>query len=173
MKITTKPGYINHIQSLRAFSVLLVFFFHCNLEFFSKGYLGVDIFFVISGYVMTKILEENYFKNKNNQFKNFYVKRIIRIAPVYFTVITVFFLIFLIIGPLTDLDYILKKIKYVITFGSNFYYLNYNKEYFQNVFQDPLNHTWSLGVEMQFYFFFFFYFFFKKKFFIEIQKKRY
>lgn len=170
--IIRKPGYINHIQSLRAFSVLLVFFFHCNLEFFSNGYLGVDIFFVISGYVITKILEENYFKNKDNQFKNFYVKRIIRIAPVYFTVITFFFLIFLVIGPLTDLDYILKKIKYVITFGSNFYYLNYNKEYFENVFQDPLNHTWSLGVEMQFYLFFPFLIFLLKKNFYRNSKKK-
>jgi peptidoglycan/LPS O-acetylase OafA/YrhL len=159
-----KIKYINHIQTLRAFSVLLVFFFHCNLVFFNNGYLGVDIFFIISGYVITKLLEQNFFKNKSYQFKNFYFKRIIRIFPVYFFVITIFCLFFLFIGPLTDLDYIIKKIAYLITFTTNFYYLNYsNKEYFDNIFQDPLNHTWSLAVEMQFYLFFPFLIFFLKK----------
>jgi peptidoglycan/LPS O-acetylase OafA/YrhL len=65
----------NQIQSLRAFSVLSVFLFHTNIPFFSNGYLGVDIFFVISGFVITgKIFEEYKATNKIN-FLNFYKKR--------------------------------------------------------------------------------------------------
>ena len=144
------------------------FFFHCNLELFANGYLGVDIFFVISGFVITKTLEEKFFLNQNYKFKEFYIKRILRIAPVYFFIITSFILIFLLIGPLTDFDYIISKINYVITFTSNFFYIYYNKEYFENISQDPLNHTWSLAVEMQFYFFFLTQFIFLKKNLIEI-----
>jgi peptidoglycan/LPS O-acetylase OafA/YrhL len=163
MIIKFKKNYLNYIQILRGISVLLIFLFHADLKNFSKGYLGVDIFFIISGYVITKILEEKFFYNHSYDFKNFYIKRILRIVPIYFFVITIFIGTFLVIGPLTDIDFILKKIIFIFTFASNFYYLNYQKEYFDNIFQDPLNHTWSLGVEMQFYFIFPFVLYFLKK----------
>ena len=163
MPIQLKEGYLHQIQILRALSVLLIFFFHSNLELFSKGYLGVDIFFIISGYVITKILEDKIFYNNKYKFREFYIQRILRIAPVYFFIINIFILTFLIIGPLTDLDYIINKIQFIFTFSSNFYYLNYQKEYFDNIFQDPLNHTWSLAVEMQFYLVFPFLYYFLKK----------
>jgi peptidoglycan/LPS O-acetylase OafA/YrhL len=163
MRIELKQNYLYQIQILRALSVLLIFFFHSNLELFSKGYLGVDIFFIISGYVITKILEDKIFHNNKYNFKEFYIQRILRIAPVYFFIINIFILTFLIIGPLTDLDYIINKIQFIFTFSSNFYYLNYQKEYFDNIFQDPLNHTWSLAVEMQFYLAFPFLYYFLKK----------
>jgi peptidoglycan/LPS O-acetylase OafA/YrhL len=161
--IQLKENYLNQIQILRALSVILIFFFHSNLESFSKGYLGVDIFFIISGYVITKILEEKIFYRNKYKFKEFYIKRILRIAPVYFFIINIFILTFLIIGPLTDLDYIINKIQFIFTFSSNFYYLSHQKEYFDNIFQDPLSHTWSLAVEMQFYFAFPFLYYFLKK----------
>ena len=154
MIIKFKKNYLNYIQILRGISVLLIFLFHADLKNFSKGYLGVDIFFIISGYVITKILEEKFFFNHSYDFKNFYIKRILRIAPIYFFVITIFIAIFLVIGPLTEIDFIIKKIIFIFTFTTNFYYLNYQKEYFDNIFQDPLNHLWSLAVEMQFYFIF-------------------
>jgi peptidoglycan/LPS O-acetylase OafA/YrhL len=163
MPIHLKESYLHQIQILRALSVLLIFFFHSNLELFSKGYLGVDIFFIISGYVITKILEDKIFYNNKYKFREFYIQRIFRIAPVYFFIINIFILTFLIIGPLTDLDYIINKIQFIYTFSSNFYYLNYQKEYFDNIFQDPLNHTWSLAVEMQFYLAFPFLYYFLKK----------
>ena len=163
MRVHLKENYIHQIQILRALSVLLIFFFHSNLELFSKGYLGVDIFFIISGYVITKILEDKIFYNSKYKFREFYIQRILRIAPVYFFIINIFILTFLIIGPLTDIDYIINKIQFIFTFTSNFYYLNYQKEYFDNIFQDPLNHTWSLAVEMQFYLAFPFLYYFLKK----------
>jgi peptidoglycan/LPS O-acetylase OafA/YrhL len=163
MRIKLKQNYLYQIQILRALSVLLIFFFHSNLELFSKGYLGVDIFFIISGYVITKILDDKIFYNNKYKFREFYIQRILRIAPVYFFIINIFILTFLIIGPLTDLDYIINKIQFIFTFSSNFYYLNYQKEYFDNIFQDPLNHTWSLAVEMQFYLAFPFLYYFLKK----------
>ena len=163
MKIELKKNYLNYIQILRGASVLLIFLFHTDLKIFSKGYLGVDIFFIISGYVITKILEEKFFINYSYDFKSFYIKRILRIVPIYFFIITVFIITFLLIGPLSGIDIIIKKIIFIFTFTSNFYYLNYQKEYFDNIFQDPLNHTWSLAVEMQFYLIFPFLLYFLKK----------
>ena len=72
MIIKFKKNYLNYIQILRGISVLLIFLFHADLKNFSKGYLGVDIFFIISGYVITKILEEKFFFNHSYDFKNFY-----------------------------------------------------------------------------------------------------
>jgi len=165
MKLLLKKNYLNHIQLLRGLSVFLVFLFHTDLKFFSNGFLGVDVFFVISGYVITKILKERFFYNRKYFFKEFYVRRILRIVPIYFFVVISFSIIFILIGPLTDIDYIIKKIIFIFTFTSNFYYLNFQKEYFDNIFQDPLNHTWSVAVEMQFYLFFpFLIYFLRKKF---------
>ena len=164
MSSIIEKNYLNHIQALRAIAVLLVFLFHLKINFFSNGYLGVDIFFIISGYVITKQLLNNYYSIKS-PIKNFFIKRIFRIAPVYFFIIGLFYLIFLLFGPLTEIDYFIDKLKYIVSFTSNIFYLNYQRDYFDNIFDDPLNHTWSLGVEMQFYFLypFFLYYLIKNK----------
>ena len=155
--------YLDYIQTLRAIAVLMVFFYHLNINIFSKGYLGVDIFFVISGYVITKQLEERFFINNKLEIKKFFLKRILKIVPVYFFIITIVFLTFVFFGPLTEYDFYRDKIKFIYFFVSNFYYQNLNKSYFDNIFDDPLNHTWSLGVEMQFYLAFPIFFYFLKK----------
>jgi len=139
----------NQIQSLRAFSVLSVFLFHTNIPFFSNGYLGVDIFFVISGFVITgKIFEEYKATNKIN-FINFYKKRVKRIIPNLFFIVCVTYVFYLSFGP-PDLS-LFKETVFSLLGISNLYHLNYQKDYFNNIFDDPIGHTWSLGVEQQFY----------------------
>ena len=64
-----------HIQVLRAISVLLVLFYHIKFEFFNKGYLGVDIFFVISGFVITNKLLGEFIKNSSINLQRFYINR--------------------------------------------------------------------------------------------------
>ena len=75
---------LNHIQSLRGISVLLVFFYHLKLKYFNYGYLGVDIFFVISGFVITLMIYQEIEKTNKFNFYNFYKKRFKRIYPVLF-----------------------------------------------------------------------------------------
>ena len=70
--------YFPHIDGLRAIAVILVVLFHIDKKIFSLGYLGVDIFFVISGYVITKQITEQYYKNEFS-FISFYVRRFKRI----------------------------------------------------------------------------------------------
>lgn len=150
-------NFINHIQSLRGISVLLVFLFHLNIEFFSNGYLGVDIFFVISGYIITGKIYSDYKKNGKILIINFYSRRIKRIFPnlIFITVFT--YILFLIFGqPSTSL---FNETFASITGISNLYFLLTTPGYFEKVLQNPLSHTWSLGVEMQFYFIYPFIFF--------------
>ena len=155
--------YKNHIQSLRAISVLAVFLYHLNLPYFSKGYLGVDIFFVISGYVITQRLYQDYIINKKILIKEFFLRRAKRILPnLFFIVIVVFFLYVIFASPeLSLLNEAISSIGGV----SNLYFLFTNKDYFDTIFSNPLGHTWSLGVEEQFYLIypFLLYFLFKLK----------
>ena len=152
-----------NIQFLRAISVILVFFYHLKIEFFKFGFLGVDIFFVISGYVITSRLFDELIKTNKIKFTEFYIRRIKRIFPVLIFILTIVLIFIVLFQPL-DL-FIGNIIVYIFTiFGlSNFYYLFSKKDYFDNVFEDVFGHTWSLGVEEQFYFIFplFLYFLYK------------
>ena len=143
--------YRTEIEGLRAIAVLLVLFNHLHISFFQGGFVGVDIFFVISGFLITMIIKKEI---ENNQFKvsNFYKKRIIRIAPAYFlvlliTTISAFFL-------LTSYDLIsyFKSALASSFFVSNFYFWKTAGGYFSDNSQELfLLHFWSLAVEEQFY----------------------
>ena len=142
---------INHVQFLRAVAVLLVFFYHLKLNYFEYGFIGVDIFFVISGYVITSRIYDEYYQFKKFNFLNFYKKRIKRIFPVLFFILS-FSLLFIIFFQPLDLFVGNFRVYIFTLFGtSNLYYLFSDKDYFDNVFADPFGHSWSLGVEEQFY----------------------
>ena len=158
-----KEKFNPQIQYLRGISILLVFLFHLNEKFFSTFYIGVDIFFIVSGYVIaSSIINEINRSNKFNLF-NFFLKRIKRIYPALIFFLFLFNFIFLLFLTYGDNDYInIILSSFLSIFGvSNFFYLlNPSLNYFQTEFK-WLIHTWSLSVEMQFYFFtglFFFFF---------------
>jgi peptidoglycan/LPS O-acetylase OafA/YrhL len=162
MNKTLDTNYKYHIQGLRGISVLLVFLYHCKIELFSNGYLGVDIFFVISGFVITQAIYKDYLNDKFS-IDYFFIKRIKRIVPNLFFIITFTYAIYIIFGP-PDLSLWPQTISSL--FGvSNLWLLNNKKNYFDNIFDDPLGHTWSLGVEEQFYLVypFLIFFFFKTR----------
>ena len=87
-------NYLQEIQALRGIAIILVFFFHLNKDYFSYGYLGVDIFFVISGFVITKIIFEKSIKEIFS-FRSFFVSRILRLMPalLIMVLITSFFIL--------------------------------------------------------------------------------
>lgn len=145
-------SYKENIQFLRALSVLLVFFYHLKLDFFNKGYLGVDIFFVISGYVITQSIFFNINKENSFNLAYFFRKRVLRIIPNLIFILTVVFIFFQFYGP-NNLSLWNDYVSSIFGF-SNLYYLFSNKGYFYNIFDNPFAHTWSLGVEEQFYFLF-------------------
>ena len=146
------PKIFNHIQTLRGFSVFIVFLYHTNIEIFSSGYLGVDIFFVISGYVISSRILNNENFSKNIDIKNFYIKRVKRIIPNLFFIVLTCYVAYLFLAP-PDQS-LFNETLFSLLGISNLYYINHSRDYFDNIFVDPLGHTWSLGVEEQFYIFF-------------------
>lgn len=141
--------YFRQLDTLRAFAVLLVIISHwfSTTSFLNKlapnGILGVTLFFVISGYLITGILlqNKNAFKvqkyNIHKAFKTFYIRRALRIFPPYY------FLLLLIC--IFNFTIIKKSFWWHFTYTSNFYF------FFQNQLAGSLSHFWSLSVEEQFY----------------------
>ena len=85
----TNLVYYSEIDGLRAIAVALVILFHINSQIFLFGYLGVDIFFVISGFVISQSLYKDYIKNQKISIINFYIRRFKRLYPALMTVIFV------------------------------------------------------------------------------------
>ena len=146
---------LGHIQFLRAISVLSVFFYHINFNLFKSGYLGVDIFFVISGYVISRKIYEDYKKKGKIDFIKFYVSRFKRIFPLLFFFLLIIYLLIVFFTPSQfALGVYFYEIVTALIGISNLYFLYRGAEYFDSEIDSPLIHTWSLGVEEQFYFLF-------------------
>lgn len=138
------------IDGLRAIAVLLVAVFHFNPAQLPGGYVGVDAFFVISGYLITsKIVEMD---PSIQGLLRFYLRRAIRLMPAFVTTAlacVVFGLFYL--SP-ADLNSMGRSILSALFFHSNFHFMK-NVDYFAEGTHDPfMLHTWSLSVEWQFYF---------------------
>lgn len=138
------------IGALRAFSVLVVLLFHFKVPFFSGGFLGVDIFFVISGFLMTKIILSG-IKNNTFNFFEFYIKRYKRIVPALLFLLSFIILASVVLMLPQDIRLNCKYVFLSSIFSSNVYFWLYN-DYFDAASQtNILLHSWSLSVEWQFY----------------------
>jgi peptidoglycan/LPS O-acetylase OafA/YrhL len=142
--------YRDEIDGLRAIAISSVILFHSGVSLFSGGYAGVDIFFVISGYLITKIvageIEEGRFT-----FVAFYARRARRILPALFFMAAIVSAVCLVLLLPPDLYKYGKILVFTIVFGANFR-LAAERAYFDEDTRDnPLLHMWSLSVEEQFY----------------------
>lgn len=144
--------YRSDIDGLRGVAVIAVLLYHLGL-LLSGGYLGVDVFFVISGYLITKIIYGEFSKGEFS-IASFYERRARRILPVLFTVIAVSIIAsYFLMLPSTFKKFSASAFAGIL-FSSNIYFWN-SANYFHRFLADkPLLHTWSLGVEEQFYFLF-------------------
>ncbi|CAB1213793.1 acyltransferase family protein [Acinetobacter bouvetii] len=146
-------SYRADIDGLRAIAVLLVIFNHIGITLFSGGYIGVDIFFVISGYLITIILTQD-IQSQRFSIARFYKKRVVRLAPAYFTVLSVVSVIAWQVMLPDDLSEYFNSVMYATVLMANLYMRNEVGDYFSpSVEGVPLLHLWSLGVEEQFYLF--------------------
>lgn len=138
------------INGLRAISVLMVVLYHFNLRIGSGGFIGVDVFFVISGYLMTKIIFDGMLARRFH-YGQFLLKRALRIFPALFGVVLALLLAGAMLLPPTDLANLAAHCLRALVFVSNTYYAG-QQGYFSVGLDDRwLLHTWSLSVEWQFY----------------------
>jgi peptidoglycan/LPS O-acetylase OafA/YrhL len=136
-------SYRKDIQILRGIAVLLVVLFHLEIGGFQSGFLGVDVFFVISGYLMAQLYNP---KEK----KKFFKRRILRLLPTYFTITLLTIIVALFITTPNEFRQLIPQAIHASTFTSNIGFWLQNS-YFSKTDFNPLLHLWSLGVEIQFY----------------------
>ncbi len=152
-----KLAYRPEIDGLRAIAIGAVIFYHAQIKIlghqpFKGGFIGVDIFFVISGYLITSIILKELITTGSFSFKNFYERRIRRILPVLlFVMLASLPLAWMYLVPSSLVDFS-KSILYSLGFSSNFYFHYSGQEYgaVDGSFK-PFLHTWSLSAEEQFY----------------------
>ncbi|MBA4316355.1 MAG: acyltransferase [Alcaligenaceae bacterium] len=142
--------YRPEIDGLRAIAVIPVIFYHANISLFSGGYVGVDIFFVISGYLIASIILREFAENKFS-FISFYERRARRILPVLFFVISCCIPVAWFWLTPDELKRFSQSVVSITAFSSNIYFW-LSQDYFTPTAEEiPLLHTWSLSVEEQFY----------------------
>lgn len=144
-------NYRHDIDGLRTIAVGLVILNHAGFTFFSGGFVGVDVFFVISGFLITAIIYPQITENKF-EITTFLSRRIKRLMPVLLFVIAVTALVFSFIMLPEDLMRFYRSIVWVVLYGANFFFWIAHGGYFDGGSQEaPLLHTWSLAVEEQYY----------------------
>lgn len=143
-------AYRPDIDGLRSLAILPVIFFHAGFSVFSGGFIGVDIFFVISGFLITSIIANAI---KTNQFtlSDFYERRIRRILPVFFVILVTTLITGCFILLPDDLKRLGRDAATTIIFLSNFRFWKKTGYFDETAIDKPLLHTWSLSVEEQFY----------------------
>lgn len=145
-------SYRPDIDGMRAIAVLLVILFHANFSLFSGGYIGVDVFFVLSGYLITLTIDKEMSENRFS-FQQFYLRRIRRIIPVLVFVMLVVTIPAYLILFADNLESYGRTLLHTILSTNNFHLWIILKDYFaENSDLIPFLHTWSLSVEEQFYF---------------------
>ena len=150
-------NYRPEIDGLRAIAVVAVILYHAQITIFGHqpfrgGFIGVDIFFVISGYLITSIILKEIFRTGTFSFKYFYERRVRRLLPALLLVMLVTFpFAWMYLLPSAFIDFS-KSIIYSLGFSSNLYFHFSGQEYgAENGLLKPFLHTWSLSVEEQYY----------------------
>lgn len=152
--MSKKTKYLPSIDSLRAIAVIAVIIYHIDANYLPGGFLGVDLFFVLSGYLISSLIIKEYKSTGTVNLYNFYVRRASRLLPaVYFMITVVLIIITLFNGVLLKKSYLDALFGYI--YSSNWWYIFHKLDYFDSFgSQSPFKHLWSLAIEEQFYMFF-------------------
>ena len=150
---TTDTEYRREIEGLRAIAVLCVVFYHLGFPAIKGGFIGVDVFFVISGFLITRMLTKQIEKSGRIDLFGFYVGRVRRLFPALFVTIVISFIAgFFIMGP-SDFARFSGAAVHSLLWVSNFFFWAESGYFDATAATKPALHTWSLSVEEQFYLF--------------------
>jgi len=151
MSIPRSIRYIPAIDGLRAVAVIAVMLYHLGFSWIPGGFLGVDLFFVISGYVITRLLLDSIQRSGGLDLRAFYKARIRRLFPPLVFMIFVTIIYISIWAPETMRRFVSDS-PFALFGGMNWWLVFRHTDYFDTISRPPLlQHTWSLGVEAQFY----------------------
>jgi len=151
--LTGKVGvrHIASIDGLRAIAVTAVVLYHLGISWIPGGFLGVDLFFVISGYVITRLILDSINQSSALDLREFYAARLRRIYPAFIFMV-VCIIIFIGVWAPEAIKRFLSDLPYALTGSINWLLVARHQDYFEAIGRPPLlQHTWSLAVELQFY----------------------
>ena len=148
---TTSSRHITPIDGLRAIAVAAVLLYHLGISWIPGGFLGVDLFFVISGYVITRLILDSIERSSALDFREFYLARVRRLLPALLLLIGATLPAIALFAP-DAIKRFLKDLPFVLTGTNNWRLVSQHTDYFAAIGRPPLlQHTWSLAVEIQFY----------------------
>jgi peptidoglycan/LPS O-acetylase OafA/YrhL len=153
-RVPRKPssGFRPDIEGMRGIAVLLVVMYHCGIPGFDGGFIGVDVFFALSGYLITGLILNEIARTGKVSFRNFYARRARRLLPAAGLVILSTLLLGLLVYSPLELAGFAKWASYTSLYVSNYMFVRDSSNYFaSDVATNPFLHTWSLAIEEQFY----------------------
>ncbi|EHS7165860.1 acyltransferase family protein [Staphylococcus pseudintermedius] len=144
------PRYMPGLDGVRAVAVIAIIIYHLNPQWLSGGFLGVDTFFVISGYLITSLLLTEYHNTGKIELMLFWLRRVKRLIPAVLFLVMGVIVLSLIFMP-TEIQKVRADSIAAIFYVSNWWYIMQNVDYFEQFAVQPLKHLWSLAIEEQFY----------------------
>lgn len=144
------PRYMPGLDGVRAVAVIAIIIYHLNPQWLSGGFLGVDTFFVISGYLITSLLLTEYHNTGKIELMSFWLRRVKRLIPAVLFLVMGVIVLSLIFMP-TEIQKVRADSIAAIFYVSNWWYIMQNVGYFEQFAVQPLKHLWSLAIEEQFY----------------------
>ncbi len=150
--LTTTEEYRPYLDGLRAVAVYLVVMFHAGSTRLAGGYVGVDVFFVLSGFLVTQLLLRDMLATGSISFRRFYSRRVRRLLPAAFVALVVTALVFKAIASPVEIADAAGGFKAAFLYGTNWFFIHRSANYFgRDLTGNPVLHFWSLAVEEQFY----------------------
>ena len=145
-------AYRPHLDGLRAVAVYLVVLFHAGSDRFAGGYIGVDVFFVLSGFLVTQLLLRDVAARGSIRFGRFYSRRFRRLLPAAFVTLIVTAMVYTAIASSLEVSDAVGSFKAAFLYSANWYFIHQARGYFAaDISANPVLHFWSLAVEEQFY----------------------
>lgn len=144
------PRYMPGLDGIRAVAVIAIIIYHLNPQWLWGGFLGVDTFFVISGYLITSLLLTEYHNTGKIELTSFWLRRVKRLIPAVLFLVMGILVLTLIFMP-TEIQKVRADSIAAIFYVSNWWYIMQNVDYFEQFAVQPLKHLWSLAIEEQFY----------------------
>ncbi len=149
---TSKPSFRPDIEGIRAIAVVLVLLFHASIPGFNGGFVGVDVFFVISGFLITGMLLREYETTGKISLRNFYARRVRRLLPASALVLVITLIASAFLLPPLSVPSVATDVAAATLYVSNMVFAYRATDYFAaGSAPSPILHFWSLGVEEQFY----------------------